>query len=403
MTSMMAIAWPRQVRGLYLVSSALFVVTAVIGIVNGLDLVDFSPQNTAMRPTLLTHVHAGTLGWITLGLIAATTWLFRRGDGRLAWAFAILVPIYVAAFYSGNLPARAITGALLLVAILWLFVWVWREALAARSLPALAVALGLTSFTYGAVIGVLIQVQLATGTQIFPANADIVGAHASTMTFSYLVLAAMGILEWRLLRTTGYPRLGLIQVGAIFLGGLLLAVALLFLDTASVQAVGGLDLLLNLVSVVLFAIRILPVALRTDWLRAVPARHVHLAAVFVPVAMALFMYVVFLYISNPDLTNFPVGILVALDHTVFIGVITNLAFAFTLTLSSDRADRWPWAGQVVFWVVNLGLIVFAVGLVAVSPEIKRIGAPIMGTGVLIGLATIALRLWSSNLRGAEEG
>lgn len=37
----------------------------MVGILNGLDLVEFD------RKALLTHVHAGTLGWITLGFFAA--------------------------------------------------------------------------------------------------------------------------------------------------------------------------------------------------------------------------------------------------------------------------------------------------------------------------------------------
>lgn len=94
-------------------------------------------------------------------------------------------------------------------------------------------------------------------------------------------------------------------------------------------------------------------------------------------------------------------ILIALDHTVFIGVITNLAFDHILTLSGDRQDRWPWAGQALFWILNIGFAIFAAGLVADSAEIKRIGAPIMGIGVLLGIATTYLRLWSSDLRAAE--
>ena len=403
--SMTAMSWPRQVRALFLVAAALFVVTVTIGIVNGLDLVDFSQD--AMRPTLLTHVHAGTVGWITLGIIASAIWFFRSGDARLTTLFLVAVPLYVAAFYSGNLPARAIFGVILLVAILWLFVWVWRQAMARRSLPALAIALGLTSFTYGAVIGVVLQVQLASGTQIFPKGGDVIGAHASTMVFAYLVLAAMGILEWRLKGTTGYPRLGLLQIGTIFAGGLVLALTLLLVDGTTdsgaqlIQAAGGIDLLLNLVSVVLFAVRIWPIALRTTWTSAAPARHWHAAAIFAPIAMALFMYIIYKFVSNPDLSNFPIGVLVALDHTVFIGVITNLAFGNVFTLAADRADRWPWAGQAIFWILNVGLVIFAVGLIAESAEIKRIGAPIMGIGALLGIATVYTRLWSSDLRVAE--
>jgi hypothetical protein len=227
------------------------------------------------------------------------------------------------------------------------------------------------------------------------------------MTFSYLVLAAMGFLEWRFRKTSGYPILGLIQIGAIFLGGLILAVTLLLVDgrtdsgAQTIQAMGGIDLLLNLVSVVLFAARIWPSALRGDWMTGAPERHWRAAALFAPVAMALFMYIIYKFVSNPDLSDFPLGVLVALDHTVFIGVITNLAFGHALRLSGDRAAVWSWAGQAVFWILNIGLVLFAVGLVAESAEVKRIGAPIMGVGALLGVATIYARLWSSNLAAAE--
>ncbi len=181
----------RQVRNLYLVAMALFAVTIVIGIVNGLDLYEFD------RNQLLTHVHSGTVGWLSLGIIASALWMRGSANRTLALGFAILIPAYVLAFYTGNLPARATTGVALLVAMAWLFVWAWRWAMSERSLPALAVTLGITSFFYGGVIGVLFQVQLATGITLFPEGADIVGAHAGTMTFAYLILAAMGFLEWR--------------------------------------------------------------------------------------------------------------------------------------------------------------------------------------------------------------
>ncbi|MEO8229662.1 MAG: hypothetical protein ABI628_07850 [Chloroflexota bacterium] len=390
--------WPRLSRGLYSVAMAMFVVTVGIGIANGLDVVDFSPPE--MRNTLLTHVHSGTLGWITLAIVATAFWLARAGDRTLAWAFGIVVPIYVIAFYSGNYPARAISGTVVLVLIAWLLVWIWRVALARRSLPTLAVALGLTTFAYGAVIGVLIQIQFATATNLFPAGGDAIGAHAATMAFGYLVLVAMGFVEWRLLGTTDRPRLGLVQVGALFLGAIVLALALLVGNAQAVQAAGGVNLLLTLLAIVVFAGRILPVALRTDWMAARPVRHVHAAALFIVVAAALFMYVIYLFITTADPTKIPFGVVTAFDHSVFVGVLTNLILGMTLTLAADRADRWPWVDQLVFWVVNVGVVIFVVGLVAASPEIKRIGAPTMGIGILVGLATVAVRLWSSDLHAA---
>ncbi len=100
----------RWVRNLYLVAMAVFLVTIVIGIVNGLDVYEFD------RNQLLTHVHSGTLGWITLGIVASAMWLTRSADRRLAVSLAVLIPIYVAAFYFGNLAGRAVTGVALMIA-----------------------------------------------------------------------------------------------------------------------------------------------------------------------------------------------------------------------------------------------------------------------------------------------
>ena len=381
----------RQVRILFLVAMGLFLVTIVIGIVNGLDLYEFD------RNQLLTHVHAGTVGWISVGIIAAAMWLTGHADRRMAMAFAILVPAYVLAFYSGNLPARAITGVALLVAMAWLFVWSWQRFMAVRSLPVLAVTLGLTSFFYGGVIGVLFQVQLATGVGLFPEGADIVGAHAGTMTFAYLILVAMGLIEWRFKGTTGMPILGLVQVVALFGGGALLAVASLFFP-AEIQAIGGIYLLVELVAVVLFIVRILPTAVRTDWMTDGPGRYLSMSALFVVAAMALYMYLVVTFLGDPTqpFENF-FPILVASDHAAFIGVTTNVLVALMLLLAADRRDGAGVVGQIVFWGVNVGLLVFLVGLAGEISVLKQIGAPVMGISLIILLAIATMRLRASDL------
>ena len=72
-----------QIRLLLATALILFVFTVVIGILNGTDLVDFD------RKVLLTHVHVGTLAWITLSVFASTLWLFadRPLEGGLdTWA-----------------------------------------------------------------------------------------------------------------------------------------------------------------------------------------------------------------------------------------------------------------------------------------------------------------------------
>ena len=391
--------WAPTVRGLFFVAMAVFLVTIAIGILNGLDLVEFNHDQ------ILTHVHSGTLGWITLTIVAASAWFARGIDRQLAIALAVLIPIYVAAFYLAVPGLRAVAGGLLLVVILWLVVWAWRLATANRSLPALAIALGLTTFTYGAIIGVLRQIQLAGGPNLFPPTADIIGAHASAMVFSYLILVAMGLLEWRIKGTSDRPRGGLAQVLLLFAGGLIISMTLLFLSDAAVQAAGGLYLLVELIAVIIFAVRMLPAALRIQWATPSVERHFAASALFVVVATAIFLYVIFKFISDPTLTSDPtpiIGILTASDHAAFIGVITNLMLGLLLLLSADRRDRWPWADQLIFWGTNIGLLVFIAGLVLEVAVVKRIGAPLMGVSILLGLATIAMRLRASDLRATEE-
>ena len=106
--------WATSARDLYLVAMAVFLVTILIGILNGADAVEFD------RNALLTHVHSGTVGWLTLTIVATTFVLFRTADRNLMLALAIGVPVYVLAFSIGNFMFRAISGVALLAVIAWL-------------------------------------------------------------------------------------------------------------------------------------------------------------------------------------------------------------------------------------------------------------------------------------------
>ena len=385
------------VRRLLLVALAVFLVTVTIGMINGLDLYDFN------RDQLLTHVHSGTLGWITLALVAATMWVDRRSEPRIALALMILIPIYVVAFYTGNLAFRAISGSVLLLAILWLLAWVW-SITDRSSLPSLGIALGLTSFAIGAIVGVLIQIQLASGTNVFPKGADQIGAHAATMVFSYLILVVMSVLEWRVLGTRGRPRGGVIQLGGLFLGGLVIMLTFLFAADQA-QKVLGIYLLLQLIATVLFAVRILPKAVSIDWLAAGSARHFAASAIFVIVAVALLIYLIFRFMTAADPTDtsaLPVGVLTASDHAAFIGVVTNTIFALIGVVTRGRSSRGDVLGQIGFWAMNVGLAIFLVGLSVESAEIKRVGAPLMGTGILVLMAMAAMRLAAPAAVGDPE-
>ncbi|MGH2418747.1 MAG: hypothetical protein ACRDFY_10475, partial [Candidatus Limnocylindria bacterium] len=78
-------SWASSARDLYLVAMAVFLVTILIGILNGADVVEFD------RNQILTHVHSGTVGWLTLTIVASAFLLFRATDRRLMLTLAILV------------------------------------------------------------------------------------------------------------------------------------------------------------------------------------------------------------------------------------------------------------------------------------------------------------------------
>lgn len=387
-------SWAASARGLYLVAMAVFVVTVSIGIANGLDAVEFD------RNAILTHVHSGTLGWITLTLVATAAWLYHSMDRRLAITLAVLVPLYVAAFYTTFFGLRAVLGTLLLLTIFWLVVWAWGAYRAGeRSLPRLAVALGLTMFALGSLLGVLIQVGFATSASLVPG--DSVGAHASTQVFGYVVVAAMGIIEWVVLDPRGISRGGAVQVGALVVGAVVLMLGLL---TGTTMIAGLVYLLAGIIGVGVFAVRIWPTALRTDWSRAGPVRAAAIASIWIVVALILYMVVIGQFIAaEGDIAKVNVGILTATDHSVFIGTITNLMLGFTWALAARGVVRWASADQVVFWAMNGGLVIFVIGLILDSAELKRIGAPVMGLAILIGLAVAAARLWRLDAAEAEAG
>ncbi|MGK2887596.1 MAG: hypothetical protein ACSLE8_22940, partial [Rhodococcus sp. (in: high G+C Gram-positive bacteria)] len=134
-------AW--SVRMLFQTALVLFVFTVVVGILNGTDAVDFGHE------TLMTHVHAGTLGWISLCVLGAALVLFggtpsnRRLEsliGVLPVGTAVAVVAYVIAFFTTTGVGRPITGTVVLLALVGWFGWVIARSTAiVLSVPRLAV------------------------------------------------------------------------------------------------------------------------------------------------------------------------------------------------------------------------------------------------------------------------
>lgn len=386
-----------EIRWLLQTALVVFIAVPVIGILNGTKaLGDLS------RETILTHVHAGTLGWITLGAFAMVLWLFGpavpESKGRNTRMLVMLsigaIPVYVLAFFSGNLPARAITGTILLLIILMWAVFTIGAAsgigFRKLSVPQLAVTLALVTFVIGSSLGVLIQIQLATGTKIF--TNDAVGAHAVAQVSGYLALMAVGLIDWRLLGDASRrTRAATVMIFSLFAAGLGVATGLLL----GVIPLAGLATPLQMIAVGILIARVGRPAL--VGLGSKAARHFAIAVPFLILNIVLTVILIVRVVSSGNITEIPFGLVIALDHAMFVGTMTNVLFG-VLFVATASHRVWAWADDLIFWGMNVGVAAFIAVLLVDARELERYTAPVMGAAVLLAIATFSLRL-----RATESG
>lgn len=383
-----------QIRLLLQVALLLFVITVAIGILNGTDLVEFSHQE------LLTHVHAGTLGWITLTVMAGSLWLFGSGTfpesqrslGRwLAILAMIFVPLYVLAFFLTTGYARPAAGAATTVVFFVFFGWVaGRIQHVQLTVPHLGILAAVTSSAVGAVLGVLLGIQVAAGEKIFPEGGE--DSHPAMMVVGFLVPVGMALSEWGLrYGKTPLPATtaGKFQIGLPFVGGLLVMIGIL-LDAAPII---GLSLPFEIIGIIIFLWRLWPDLRRVDWIGGAQQRFAALSAVALPLDIIWLAFLIIRYEGDVDLA--PEGYILALDHLLFIGVVTNAVFALMTVASVKRADILPWADHLFLVFTSVPLAVFWVGLVADSAILKQVATPVMGTSILLAILTFSLRLQAS--------
>ncbi|MDQ6711647.1 MAG: hypothetical protein M3Z28_00435 [Candidatus Dormibacteraeota bacterium] len=384
-----------EIRWLYSAGLLVFVVTVSIGILNGFHFL------TLPRQVLLTHVHAGTLGWITLGVFATCLWLFgedspRTGSPRAIQALSLLaavgIPLYVLAFLSGNLVARAIFGVPVLVAMVGLLLWLTSRIGGVRmTVPRLAMLAAIATLVVGSTIGVLIQLELASKNTFLPDGA--IGGHVTAQVVGYLVLIGMAISEWRLKNTPGLTWPGIIQVGLLFLGGVLITIGALL----NVQALLGAFIPAELAAVIIYTVRLAPQLRRIDWLAPTSDRHFGLVVPFLILNLALLIWLITGVVTKiyARFELIPLWLVFAFDHTMFIGVMSNSLFGLIRQASRSAERFWPWAEQVVFWGMNGGMIGFVLTLAADQRQLEKLFTPIMGGSILVGIVAYSVRLQRS--------
>lgn len=372
-------AYQAEIRLILLIAMVLFIYTVVIGILNGLDLVTFD------RRPLLAHLHIGTLGWITMAVFAAALWLFGTpGEERdeVRWAARaapVIALLYNIAFLTTDGIARPILGTLMLLAIVFFFLWALvRARNTTLSVPHLGVLAGLGTSVVGAILGILNAVRIAQVDSSLPETLG--DAHPATMVVGFLVPLGLAFAEW-VMRPDSVDqpasRAGRAQIALPFLGGVALAVGVL----AEAQPIIMLSLPLEIAGIAIFARRIWPVARTVSWLDPAVARHGVTAAIFLVVNLALFVYLIGNYAD--DFEAAPRRLLLALDHSIFVGVLTNTILAtITLTL---RTPRPLWFDHVVFWGFNAGIAGFLLGLITDQTPIIRVATPVLGATILLAV------------------
>lgn len=369
-----------------------FVFTVVIGILNGTDLVDFS------KKTLLGHVHVGTLGWITLCVFAASLWMFSQGEApgarsilaarALVAAAVLALPLYAVAFTFTFGVTRPILGTAAVAVIAGFFAWVLSRLRSVGPLttPHWGFLAAIGTSIVGGVIGVLLGLEIAKDWDVLPSGgAD---AHPGTMVVGFLIPMGLALAEWGLCwpQPARAGRLGFAQMALPFTGGVMLCIGLLidFIPLAASST------LLEIAGIAIFLKRMWPRLRAVTWLERSSSRLAAVSAVATVFNIALLQYFVARYAGDFD--KVPNNQLLALDHVMFIGVMTNAIFALLFATTAEREAPWQRADDAVFWGMDLGLVVFAGGLLFDVTILKQLATPFIGAAVLTAIATYTYRL-----------
>ena len=376
----------RQVRVTLRVAMLVFVYTIAIGILNGLDLVEFSRQQ------LLSHLHGGTLGWMTLAIVAATQWLFvdegasiSERSVRRVRAFSYLaaaaIPLYVAAFATTMGVLRPLGGTATLVALTGMAFWSYGRAREVTlTVPRLLVMLGLTSSMLGGAFGVLNGFAIAFDWTWVPES--FFEAHPGTMEIGFTMPVALALAEWGM--RIGEPaerptRAGFVQAALMFVG---FAWVLGFILAGQEELI-GIGVVFGIVAIGIFLVRMRRTIRSTSLTTRAPGRHALTGGVLLGVTM-IYIFVM-ISAAQGDFTAIPEGRAIAFIHLLAIGATTNALLAFVIHLSR-RVSAVGVVDDLVYWGVNLGLVGFVVALTIPVRGLILLFVPVMGFALLLAIA-----------------
>lgn len=391
----------RLVRLNLLVGLAMFVVNSVIGTLNSVDVgaEDYS------RGLQLMHVHAGTIGWLTLTAMSAMFWmltteqapseaLFRRIriTSIISWfVFPLYSLSFLIAFEWGN-DVTVLWWLLPLFGLLSLGMIGHASDLGrtllketgSRDPAVIMVVVGLSVAALASLVGIILGIQ-AAGRWNFGFEEGI-GAHAGTMT-TFVGLVTLGVVEWVLRKGDALPWDGKAKamVGLLGVGALLNAVLMLFVP----PEIGGMVGLLGVIGLILWFVR-----MGGTWAPQWPkdgsaASWMWFGPLFFTVSL------VFVMLGGPlEKAHF----FVAGGHAEYVLAMT-MAFAGLVVAATGPAQgAWAKVELGGMWLTVIGGVGF---IAAVATEgMTHMGA-IMGIGVWMIIAALGHRVWAS--LQADEG
>src|SRR5437764_793154 len=184
---------------------------------------------------------------------------------------------------------------------------------------------------------VLLTLELASKTAFLPEGA--IGGHVTAQVVGYLVLIGMAISEWRLKNTPGLTWPGIVQVGLLFLGGILITIGALL----NVQALLGAFIPAELIAVIIYCVRLGPQLRRVNWLAPNSERHLGLVVPYLVINLILLVWLITGVVTKvyARFELIPIWLVFAFDHTMFIGVMSNSLFGLIQQASRARQPFWP--------------------------------------------------------------
>lgn len=387
------------VRWLYIGAGLLFLANISLGILNV-----FSGEVIG-RGQVLAHLHAGTIGWITLSVIATALWVFASqgpaSDQYVLWSKILTiigltsVAGYVSSFgyvFNANeahwlLPLFGIPmWAVIVGGFLFTALTLKRQVTVTTVHLLLFGALLVAALA--ATMGVLWGLTLTGAIFPYPSGPDVepVGAHAGPMDM-YLALAFAAFVELFMRRDdhARWTQPGMWQM----ILGVLSAVVLLFGAYFGLLMIAPLALALFVASFLIYLIRI---GWRTFTIN--PAQKGRKAALFFgglffPLYILLFVVFVPVYFIPGETP--PDWLLAAFIHITYIGAATNLILA-AQTEYGGHGKAYeglePWG----YWILNLGLLAFILSMYQGG---VRHGALLMAVGAVLALFVAWSRLGRS--------